>query len=74
MSLCWDDRRLLPIVQGHVNNVRGEHSPVFKTNASDIAPSESLIPLRFEVRKNANPHLGIIKLHGEDFIEGLPGT
>ena len=73
-SLCWDNRRLLPIVQGHVNNIRGQHSPVFETNASDIAPLKSLIPFNFEVRENPNPHFGIIKLHGEEFPERLPGA
>ena len=70
-SLGWDNRRLLPIVQGHVNNIRGEHSTVFPTNARDIAPLKSLIPFRFEVRENSNPHLGIIKLHCKDLIGGL---
>lgn len=73
-SLCWDSRRLLPIVQGHVNNIRGEHSPVFETNASDIAPLKRLIPFSVEVRENMNPHFGIIKLHDEDLPERLPGT
>jgi hypothetical protein len=73
-SLCWDNRRLLPIVQGDVNNVRGEDSPIFKTNAGDIAPLKSLIPFSFEVPKNTDPHLGIIKLHGQDFVERLPGA
>ena len=54
-SLSWDNRRLLPIAQGYVNNIRGEHSLVFVTNASDIAPLKSLIPFSFEVRENTNP-------------------
>jgi hypothetical protein len=73
-SLCWDNRRLLPIIQGHVNNIRGEYSPVFETNASDIAPLKSLIPFSFEVRENPNPHFGIIKLYGQDISERLPGA
>ena len=73
-SLCWDNRRLLPIGQGHVNNIRGEHSPVFETNASDIAPVKHLVPFSFEVRQDTNPHFGIVKLHGEDFLERLPGA
>jgi hypothetical protein len=72
-SLGWNNRRLLPIVQRHVKNVRGVHSPVFETNASDIAPVKSLIPLAFDVRENAHPHFDIIKLHGEDFPERLSG-
>ena len=37
-SLCWDNhRRALPIIQGDVNNIRGEHSAVFETNPhSDV--------------------------------------
>jgi hypothetical protein len=73
-SLCGDNCRLLPIVQGHVNNIRGEHSPVFETNASDIAPLKSLIPFSFEVGENTNPHFGIIKLHDQDFLERRPGA
>ena len=73
-SLCWDNRRLLPIIQGDVNNIRGEHSPVFETNASDIAPLKSLIPFSFEIRENTNPHFGIIKLHDQHFPERLPGA
>src|SRR5262245_44641995 len=70
-SLCWDNRRLRPIVQGHVDDVGGEHSPILETNASDIAPLKSLIPLGLEVRKNTDPNLGRIELHGEDFAQRL---
>ena len=73
-SLCGDNCRLLPIVQGHVNNIRGEQSPVFETNASDIAPLKSLIPFSFEVPENTNPHVDIVKLHAEEFPERLPGA
>ena len=69
-----NDRRLLPIVQGHVDNISGEHSSVFETHASDIAPLKSLIPFSFEVRENTNPHFGIIKLHDQDFPERHPGA
>ena len=73
-SLCWDNRRLLTIIQGDVNQIRGVYSPVFETNASDIAPLKSLIPFSFEVRENMNPHFGIIKLHDQDFPERYPGA
>ena len=73
-SLCRDNRWLGPIAQGHINNVRGEHSAVFETNARDIGPLKSLIPFSFEVRENTNPHSLIIKLHGEDFRKRLPGA
>jgi hypothetical protein len=73
-SLGWNNCRFQSIVQRHVNNVRPEHSPIFETHASDIAPSKSLIPFRFEVRKNTNTHPGIVKLYGEDVVETLPGA
>jgi hypothetical protein len=73
-SLCWDNRRLLPIIQGDVNNISGVYSPVFETNASDIAPLKSLMPFSVDVRENTNPHFGIIKLHDQDFLKRLPGA
>ena len=73
-SLGRDNRGLLAIAQGHVHDVRGEQSTIFETNASDIAPSKSLIPLGLKVRKNTHTDLGIIKLHGEDLTERLPGA
>ena len=63
-SRCGQDRGFLPVVQGHVNNVRREHPSVFETDASDVGPSKNLIPFRFDVRKNTNPHLGVIEVHG----------
>jgi hypothetical protein len=53
-SLGWDNRRLLPIVQGHIDKISGEHSSVFETRASDVAPLKSLIPFSFEVHENTN--------------------
>lgn len=71
-SLGWDNRRLLAIAQRYVNNVRGDHSPVFEANASDVAPPKSLIPFSVEVRENTNPHFRIVKLHAENISERLP--
>ena len=71
-SLCWDNRRLRPIVQGHVNNIRRAYSSVLEANARDLAPFESLIPFSVEVRTNTNPHFGIIKLHDQELPERLP--
>jgi len=59
---------------GHVNKVRGEHSPVFEANASDVAPLKSLIPFSVEVRENTNPHVRIVELHAENVFETLPGA
>lgn len=73
-SLCWDNRRLLSIVEGDVNNIRGAYPSVFETNASDIAPLKRLIPFSLEIRENTNPHVGIIKLHDQDVPERLPGA
>ena len=73
-SLCRDNCRLLPIVQGHVHNIRGEHSPVFETNASDLAPLKSLIPFSLEVGENTNPYFGIVKLHDQELPERFPGA
>jgi hypothetical protein len=72
--LCWNNRRLLAIVQRHVHEVRGEHASICEAHARDIAPSESLIPLWFKVRKHTDADLGIIELHGEHFSERLPGA
>jgi hypothetical protein len=72
--LCWDNRRLLAIAQGHVHDVRGEHASIREAHARDIAPSKRLIPLWFKVRKHTDADLGIIKLHGEHFSERLPGA
>ena len=70
---CWDDRRLLPIVQRYIDHVRGEQPAIFETHAGDSAPSKNLIPLRFELAKNTNPHLDVIKLDGEDLRERYAG-
>lgn len=70
-SLCRDNSRLLSIVQGHIHKIRGEHSPVFETDASDMAPLKCLIPFSFEVPENTNPHLRIIKLDDQEIPERL---
>ena len=71
-SFGWDNRRLPAIAQGHVNDVRGEHSPVFEAHPSDVAPLKSLIPFSVEVRENTNPYFRIVKLHAENVSERLP--
>ena len=70
-SFGENNRWLVAIAQGHVNDVRGEQPSVFETHPSDLAPLKGLVPFRIEVRENTNPHLGIIEVDGEEFPEGL---